>query len=128
MQGSCVEGALLEQAGWGSLAGCDVAVACEVVEHVLEPDALAMCMLAALKCEPLAYLLSRTRELKHSTWSLHRANRLNAFGAPLQVNLDSGRYIPCLRFMGSEGIVNIAVKKGQSRAISPKRNTDVGGG
>lgn len=52
MQASLTEGPLLSIEGWGGWAGCDAAVACEVVEHVTDTDAFARCLLGALRCVP----------------------------------------------------------------------------
>eukprot|EP00892_Ulva_mutabilis_P000362 jgi/Ulvmu1/10326/UM061_0009.1 len=49
LQGSVTQAALLGAAGWGRWHGCDGAVACEVVEHVHEPDVFARCLLQALR-------------------------------------------------------------------------------
>lgn len=56
MQGSVTQAPLLDAAGWGSWHGCDAAVACEVVEHVHEPDAFARSLLVALRHAPLPLL------------------------------------------------------------------------
>lgn len=50
VQGSVTEAPLLDAAGWGEWRGCDAAVACEVVEHVHDPDAFAHSLLHALRC------------------------------------------------------------------------------
>lgn len=56
LQGSVTTGDLLEQDGWGSWQGCDAAVACEVVEHVHNPDAFAQSLLGSLRCSISATL------------------------------------------------------------------------
>ena len=42
--------ALQSAEGWGAVCGCDAAVACEVVEHLTQPDGLAVSMLGAIRC------------------------------------------------------------------------------
>lgn len=51
VQGSVTQAPLLDAAGWGEWRGCDAAVACEVVEHVHDPDAFARGLLHALRCD-----------------------------------------------------------------------------
>lgn len=53
MQGSVTQGPLLEREGWGEWQGCDAAVACEVVEHVHNPEAFAQTLLGSLRCTSL---------------------------------------------------------------------------
>ena len=39
----------MDAAQWGEWAGCDAAVACEVVEHVHDTHAFAACLLGTLR-------------------------------------------------------------------------------
>jgi hypothetical protein len=50
VQGTVVEGPLLSVSGWGPWHGCDAAVSCEVVEHVLDTDGFARALFHALRC------------------------------------------------------------------------------